>query len=150
MQLSVATILQESAARHPDRIAVVDGDIRVTYRDLWQDALRLAARLRADGVRTGDRVALLLPNSADFPRAYYAVLAAGATAVPVHGLLVAEEVAYVLRHSGCRTVLAAGELTAVGAGAARGPPRPVQARAERRGGRHGPPPSDPGDKADIR
>ncbi|MYT93836.1 AMP-binding protein [Streptomyces sp. SID8359] len=152
MQLSVATILQESAARHPDRIAVVDGDVRVTYRDLWRDALRLAARLRADGVGTGDRVALLLPNSADFPRAYYAVLAAGATVVPVHGLLVAEEVAYVLRHSGCRTVLAAGELTAVAeaAAAATG----VRVLAVDHGGRaldglDGPEPRDPDDTAVV-
>ncbi len=118
VQLSVATILQESAVRHPDRIAVVDGDVRITYRDLWQDALRLAARLRAEGVRTGDRVALLLPNSADFPRAYYAVLAAGATVVPVHALLVAAEVAYVLRHSGCRAVVTADPLTSVAEAAA--------------------------------
>ncbi|MFF7494252.1 long-chain-fatty-acid--CoA ligase [Streptomyces rubiginosohelvolus] len=149
MQLSVATILQESAARHPDRIAVVDGDVRVTYRDLWQDALRLAARLRADGVRTGDRVALLLPNSADFPRAYYAVLAAGATAVPVHGLLVAEEVAYVLRHSGCRTVLAAGELATVAEAAAAD--TDVRVLAVDYGGwaLDGPEPRDPDDIAVI-
>ncbi|MFT9671159.1 long-chain-fatty-acid--CoA ligase [Streptomyces rhizosphaericola] len=152
MQLSVATILQESAARHPDRIAVVDGDVRVTYRDLWRDALRLAARLRADGVGTGDRVALLLPNSADFPRAYYAVLAAGATVVPVHGLLVAEEVAYVLRHSGCRTVLAAGELTAVAEAAAAD--TGVRVLAVDHGGRaldglDGPEPRDPDDTAVV-
>ncbi|MFJ2219172.1 long-chain fatty acid--CoA ligase [Streptomyces anulatus] len=120
MQLSVATILQESAARHPDRTAVVDGDLRVTYRALWQDALRLAARLRAEGVETGDRVALLLPNSADFPRAYYAVLAAGATVVPVHALLIADEVAHVLRHSGCRAVITADPLTALAEAAVTG------------------------------
>ncbi|MFE6893967.1 long-chain fatty acid--CoA ligase [Streptomyces sp. NPDC057694] len=107
MQLSVATVLQESAARHPDRIAVVEGDVRVSYRTLWQEALRFAARLRAHGIGPGDRVALLLPNTADFPRAYYAVLAAGGTVVPVHALLVADEVAHVLRHSGCRAVVTA-------------------------------------------
>ncbi|MBV7248368.1 long-chain fatty acid--CoA ligase [Streptomyces sp. MW-W600-10] len=149
MQLSVATILQESAARHPDRTAVVDGDVRVTYRDLWQDALRFAARLRADGVGTGDRVALLLPNSADFPRAYYAVLAVGATAVPVHGLLVADEVAYVLRHSGCRAVIAAGALTTVAEAAASG--TGVRVLPVDRGGQalDGPEPRDPDDTAVI-
>ncbi|MER5890130.1 long-chain fatty acid--CoA ligase [Streptomyces sp. NPDC001941] len=113
MQLSVATILKESAARHPDRTAVVDGAVRVSYRQLWLDVLRFAARLRDRGVRPGDRVAVLLPNTADFPRAYYAVLAAGATVVPVHALLVADEVAHVLRHSGCRAVVTAGPLEAV-------------------------------------
>ncbi|MZD04973.1 AMP-binding protein, partial [Streptomyces sp. SID5785] len=105
MQLSVAAVLKESAARHPDRIAVVDGDVRISYRALWDDALRFAARLRARGVAPGDRVALLLPNTADFPRAYYGALAAGATVVPVHALLVADEVTYVLRHSGCRVIV---------------------------------------------
>ncbi|MFB6517721.1 long-chain fatty acid--CoA ligase [Streptomyces sp. NPDC056401] len=121
MQLSVATILKESAVRHPDRTAVVDGGVRVSYRALWLDVLRFAARLRDHGIAPGDRVALLLPNTADFPRAYYAVLAAGGTVVPVHGLLVADEVAYVLRHSGCRTVVTApGPLAAVAEAAAAG------------------------------
>ncbi|MER5946715.1 long-chain fatty acid--CoA ligase [Streptomyces sp. NPDC001904] len=107
MQLSVATVLQESAARHADRIAVVDGDVRVSYRTLWREALRFAARLRAHGIGPGDRVALLLPNTVDFPRAYYAVLAAGGTVVPVHALLVADEVVHVLKHSGCRAIVTA-------------------------------------------
>ncbi|MGW0908673.1 long-chain-fatty-acid--CoA ligase [Streptomyces sp. NPDC002853] len=113
MQLSVATILRESAARYPDRTAVVDGDVRVSYRTLWLDVLRFAARLRSRGIGPGSRVALLLPNTADFPRAYYAILAAGGTVVPVHALLVADEVAYVLRHSGCRAIVTAGALEAV-------------------------------------
>ncbi|MGW5731481.1 MULTISPECIES: long-chain-fatty-acid--CoA ligase [Streptomyces] len=118
MQLSVATILKESAVRHPDRIAVVDGDVRVSYRTLWLDVLRFAARLRAHGVGPGVRVALLLPNTADFPRAYYAVLAAGGTAVPVHALLVTDEVAHVLRHSACRAIVTAGPLEAIAQAAA--------------------------------
>ncbi|WP_093606942.1 long-chain-fatty-acid--CoA ligase [Streptomyces indicus] len=149
MQLSVATVLQESAARHPDRIAVVDGDLRITYRDLWQDVLQLAGRLRADGVRAGDRVALLLPNTADFPRVYYAVLAAGATAVPVHGLLLADEVAYVLRHSGCRAVVAAGKPAAVAEAAAAD--AGVRLLPVDRGGPalDGPEPCDPEDTAVV-
>ncbi|MET9107459.1 long-chain-fatty-acid--CoA ligase [Streptomyces zhihengii] len=118
MQLSVATILRESAARHPDRTAVVDGDVRIGYPELWSDALRFAARLRAHGIGPGDRVALLLPNTADFPRAYYGALAAGAVVVPVHALLVADEVAYVLRHSDCRAVVTAGPLREVAEAAA--------------------------------
>ncbi|MEU6676351.1 long-chain fatty acid--CoA ligase [Streptomyces sp. NPDC046925] len=120
MQLSVASILKESAARHPDRIAVVDGDARVSYRSLWLEVLRFAGRLRARGVGPGVRVALLLPNTTDFPRAYYAVLAAGGTVVPVHALLVADEVAYVLRHSDCRAIITAGPLEAVAKEAAAG------------------------------
>ncbi|MGW5861657.1 long-chain-fatty-acid--CoA ligase [Streptomyces sp. NPDC055239] len=118
MQLSVASILKESAVRHPDRTAIVDGDVRVSYRSLWLDVLRFAARLRAHGVGPGVRVALLLPNTTDFPRAYYAALAAGGTVVPVHALLVADEVAYVLRHSDCHVIVTADPLEAVAKAAA--------------------------------
>ncbi|MFF8918507.1 long-chain fatty acid--CoA ligase [Streptomyces sp. NPDC015032] len=110
MFLSVATVLGESARRYPDRVAVVDSDTRLTYQELWARALRCAGALRASGVRPGDRVAVLLPNSADFLYAYYGALAAGATVVPVHGLLVADEVAYVLRHSGSVALISGGPL----------------------------------------
>ncbi|MCX4845094.1 long-chain fatty acid--CoA ligase [Streptomyces sp. NBC_00893] len=110
MFLSVATVLGESARKHPDRVAVIDSGSRISYRELWAGALRCAGALRASGVRPGDRVAVLLPNSADFLYAYYGALAAGATVVPVHGLLVAEEVAYVLRHSGSVALVSGGPM----------------------------------------
>lgn len=113
MQLSVATLLADSARRHPDRIAVVEGELRLTYARLWDEVLVFAAVLRARGIGPGDRVAVLLANTADFPRAYYAVLAAGATVVPVHALMVADEVAYVLRHSGARALVSGGALRPV-------------------------------------
>ncbi|WP_406860339.1 long-chain fatty acid--CoA ligase [Streptomyces sp. HUAS MG47] len=118
MSLSAATLLSDSARRHPGRVAVVEGDLRLTYAALWDDALRFAAVLRERGVRPGDRVAVLLPNTADFPRAYYAVLAAGATVVPVHALLVPDEVAYVLRHSGAKALVSGGPLRPVAVEAA--------------------------------
>ncbi|MFI6938318.1 long-chain fatty acid--CoA ligase [Streptomyces sp. NPDC050418] len=113
MQLSIATVLQDSAARHPERTAVVEGGERIGYRELWRQSLAFAAELRERGVRAGDRVAVLLPNTADFPRAYYAVAALGATVVPVHALLLADEVAFVLRHSACRVIVSGGPLGAV-------------------------------------
>ncbi|WP_304454669.1 long-chain fatty acid--CoA ligase [Nocardiopsis sp. YSL2] len=118
MQLSVATVLRDSAARFPDRTALVEGTERIGYRALWRQVLGFAAVLRGRGVGPGDRVAVLLPNTADFPRAYYAVLAAGGTVVPVHALLVEEEVEYVLRHSGCVAVVSGGPLRAVADAAA--------------------------------
>jgi acyl-CoA synthetase (AMP-forming)/AMP-acid ligase II len=63
--LSLATILAESARRHPDKVAVVDGDVRVTYTQLWEQARAYAAGLRELGISPGDRVALLAPNVVD-------------------------------------------------------------------------------------
>ena len=77
--LSLAAVLAESARRFPDKVALVDRDTRITYGDLWRQALAYAGHLRVLGVAPGDTVALLAPNVADFPRAYYGILAAGAT-----------------------------------------------------------------------
>jgi long-chain acyl-CoA synthetase len=115
MSLSLAAILQESAERRPDHPAVVLGGSSVSYRELWHGARQYAAVLRASGVGPGDRVALLIPNTTHFPLAYYGVLALGATAVPVHALLRAEEIAYVLEDSGAKALVCAGPLLGEGA-----------------------------------
>jgi len=103
--LSLAAILAEPARRHPDRTALVEGDLRITFAQLWREARAQGAALTELGVRPGDRVALLAPNTAEFPKAYYAILAAGAVVVPVHLLLSAEEVEHVLRDSGATLLL---------------------------------------------
>ncbi|MBM2622548.1 long-chain fatty acid--CoA ligase [Actinoplanes sp. LDG1-06] len=107
-QLSLATVLAESARKYPDKIAVIDSltTERITYKDLWQQTLAYAGSLREKGVQPGDVVAIQIPNLADFPRVYYAVLAAGATIVPMHLLLTPEENAYVLKDSGAKLLVA--------------------------------------------
>ena len=104
--LSLAAVLAEGARRFPDKVAVVDHAERISYRDLWAQSLTYAAGLRELGVGPGDTVAILIPNVADFPRAYYGALAVGAQLVPVHLLLTADEMAYVLRDSGTDLLLA--------------------------------------------
>lgn len=103
--LSLAAILAESARRHPDKAGLVEGELRITFKELWLQARKQAAALIAAGVRPGDKVALMAPNVAEFPRAYYAALAAGAVVVPVHLLLSAGEVEHVLRDSGATLLL---------------------------------------------
>jgi len=107
-QLSLATVLAEAARKHPDKLAVIDSATteRITYRDLWQQTLAYAAGLRELGVGPGDTVAIQIPNLADFPRVYYAVLSVGATIVPMHLLLTPSENAYVLRDSGAKLLVA--------------------------------------------
>ncbi|MFF7634985.1 long-chain fatty acid--CoA ligase [Kitasatospora sp. NPDC008050] len=114
MTLSVAAVLAESAARRPDHPAITFGREQVTYRELWLRARRYAAVLAEQGIRPGDRVALLLPNGLEFPPAYFGVLALGAVVVPVHALLKAPEIEYVLRDSAARVLICAGSLLAEG------------------------------------
>lgn len=116
--LSLATVLAEPARRTPDKVAVVQGDLRITYSALWRDALRYAAALRARGVAPGSRVALLAPNVVDFVRAYYGILAAGGVVVPIPTLLNGDEAAYLVSHSGAELLLHHVEFADVGSRAA--------------------------------
>lgn len=115
---SVASILRESAERFPDQIAVIVGPERISYRDLWEQTRAYAGALRAKGVTEGTKVAMLVPNVADFPRVYYAVLSLGAVAVPIHALLKQHEIEYVLRDSGSTMLVCAAPLLAEGAAGA--------------------------------
>ncbi|WP_435227227.1 long-chain-fatty-acid--CoA ligase [Streptomyces sp. Tue6028] len=117
--LSLAAILAENARRRPDRTALVEGDLRLTFAQVWRRALAEAGALTGLGVRPGDRVALMAPNTADFPHAYYAVAAAGGVVVPVHLLLSASEVEHVLKDSGATLLLCHPAQAGTGAAAAR-------------------------------
>lgn len=110
--ISVASLLADSARRWPDSTALIwaggpAADARVTYADLWRQTRAVAGVLRSRGVRRGDRVAIMVPNVPDFARAYYAVLAIGAVAVPIHLLFKREEIEHVLRDSGASQLIVA-------------------------------------------
>ena len=113
--LSLAAILADSATRFADRPAVSLGGQETTYAELWHQARQHAAVLRDRGIKPGDKVALLLPNTPDFPRCYFGVLALGAVVVPVHALLRAEEIEYVLRDSEAKYLVCAAPLLGEGA-----------------------------------
>ena len=115
MSLTIASILADSALRFPDRTALVLGDLRLTYAQLWGHTKQYAAVLRENGVGPGDKVALLIPNTPHFPLAYFGTLALGAVAVPVHALLKAEEIEYVLTDSGAKALICAAPLLGEGA-----------------------------------
>ena len=113
--MSVASILAETAHRQPDNVALIFAGREIRYGELWEQTRSYAGALRDLGVEPGDKVALMLPNVPDFPRAYYAVLALGGVVVPIHALLKAEEIAYVLGDSGASVLICAAPLLAEGA-----------------------------------
>ena len=76
--------LENSAVKHPEKIAVVHGDARVTYRDLNAKVESLAANLQANGIVKGDRIAILLENGVEYIIAYYASLKVGAVSAPLN------------------------------------------------------------------
>ena len=69
---TLGDLLRRSAARHPDRTAIVDGDLRWTYRELDDAVNRAANALAERGLAKGDRLALLGHNSLGFVITYFA------------------------------------------------------------------------------
>ncbi len=97
---TLGDLLRRTAARLPDKTALVCGDRRDTFAELDAAVNRTAHSLADRGVAKGDRVALLSHNSRAFVVLYFALARLGAISVPVNFMLGGEEVAYVLRHSG--------------------------------------------------
>lgn len=75
--------LENSAARFPDKVALIHEDVRATYAEINGQANQLARWLIDQGVTGGDRVVLLLENSLEYVISYYGVLKSGAVAVPL-------------------------------------------------------------------
>src|SRR5690349_3234503 len=95
--LNVAHFLDRSVRLTPERTAVVCGPIRLSYRQLDFMARQIAGGLRARGIGPGHRVVLSCPNVPYFAAAYFGILKAGATVVPLNVLLKPAEIAYHLR-----------------------------------------------------
>ena len=93
MSLNLATIIRERTRAAPDRTALIAGNARISYRDLDDRARRFAAGLARAGVKRGQHVALLLPNTPHFPIAYFAAHYAATPVVPLNVLLKADEIA---------------------------------------------------------
>ncbi|MEV5545555.1 long-chain fatty acid--CoA ligase [Streptomyces sp. NPDC052309] len=110
--MSVAGVLADTAAQRPDRTAVIYESEHVTYGWLWEQARRYASVLRANGVRPGDRVAMLLMDTPQFPVVYFGVLAAGAVAIPLSAMATASEIDHVLTDADARFLVCAASLLA--------------------------------------
>jgi fatty-acyl-CoA synthase len=103
---SFGDLLHRTARRHPDRLAVVDGERRATYREFDAAVNRTAHALAARGLGKGDRLALLSHNCWQFAVLTFATARAGVVLVPINFMLGPDEIAYILRHSGARGIVA--------------------------------------------
>jgi long-chain acyl-CoA synthetase len=104
--LNLSSVLEHTARLTPDRIAIICGPQQLTYAELDAKATQVAAGLHALGIRAGEHVALSCPNVPWFPIAYFGILKAGAAVVPVNVLLKPREIAYHLKNSDAKAVLA--------------------------------------------
>ena len=97
--LNLAVLLEDSALNVPERIAVICGDVKLTYAQVEAKANQVANALREIGIEKGDKVALSCPNLPFFPIVYYGILKTGAVVVPLNVLLKGREIAYHLTDS---------------------------------------------------
>ena len=117
--LSPLTLLERTLRVFPHAPAVVYGERRLTWAEFGAEIGRMADALRRAGVRSGDRVAFLAPNVPELLAAHFAVPQLHAALVAINTRLAAEEVGYILEHSGARVVLVDPELAPAVSGVAR-------------------------------
>jgi len=91
---------------HGDRLAVVDGTLRYTYEQFLARCDRWSSALERLGVGTGDRVAIIAPNTHAMLESFYAVPQLGAVIVPLNYRLTPDDFQYLIEHSGARVVCA--------------------------------------------
>ncbi|MDN4111432.1 amino acid adenylation domain-containing protein [Paenibacillus polymyxa] len=103
--LSLSERFEEQAKNSPERIAVVSGDIGLTYAELNEQANRLARVLRAKGVEADQPVGVLLERSADLLVSILGVLKAGGAYVPIDTMYPQERIDYMLQDSGAKVVI---------------------------------------------
>src|SRR5215472_676202 len=104
-ELNPVEFLHRAAYLYADKVAVVDGRRRYSYRQLAERSWRLASALRSAGLGKGDRVATLLFNSAAMLEAHFGVPAAGGILVAINHRLASAEIGYILQHSDARYLL---------------------------------------------
>ena len=102
---TLADLVSTAATDVPDAVALVHGDVRLTWAALEEEVARVAHGLVAAGVVAGHRVALAMVNRPELVVSYLAVLRVQAVAVPLNPRATAEEVARMLADSGARMVL---------------------------------------------
>ncbi len=111
--LTPLSFLRRAAAVYPDKLAVVHGASRFTYRQMEERCRRLAAALTARGVGRGDTVAVLAPNIPPLLEAHYGVPMAGAVLNALNTRLDAATIAFILQHGGAKVLIADREFSEV-------------------------------------
>src|SRR3989440_7053309 len=104
--LSPLEFARRTRRLYPEREAVVDGYLRLTYRAFFDRTDRWSAALQELGVKQGDRVVYIAPNTHAQLESFYAVPQIGAVLVPVNYRLTADDFVYLINHSGSKILCA--------------------------------------------
>ena len=102
--LTPLEFIRRSRRLYPDREAVVDGDLRLTYAQFLDRCDRWSAVLQRWGIQPGDRVAYIAPNTHAQLESFYAIPQIGAVIVPINYRLTADDFSYIINHCGARVL----------------------------------------------
>jgi long-chain acyl-CoA synthetase len=108
---NVADLVRRAARRNPEHAALLHGPSRMSWAELDAAADRVAAALAALGLAAGDRIAIQLGNTLDFPIVYFGALRAGLAAVPTNTGYTEPELAYLLADSGATALVTSSVAT---------------------------------------
>ena len=111
--LTPVGFLRRAAVIYPDKTAIIHGAQRFSYRQFHERACRLATALARRGIRPGDTVAIMAPNSPAMLEAHYGVLMCGAILNPLNIRLDARLIAFILDHGEARALLTDREFSPV-------------------------------------
>lgn len=109
-ELTPVSFLQRSVLIFPEKVAIVHGERRYTYRQFGERVNRLASALRLVGMQKHDRVAFLCQNIPAMLEAHFGVPAAGGILVAINTRLSTPEIEYILQHSGTKFLFVDYEL----------------------------------------
>jgi fatty-acyl-CoA synthase len=112
--LTPLSFLARSRRVHRDRVAVITDRYTRTFSELGGRADQLASALDARGVVPGERIAVLAPNVEVLLEAHFGVTGAGAALVALNTRLASDELGYIIRHAGVRTMVVDYELQVLG------------------------------------
>lgn len=110
-ETGLQTLLNSALANSPEKIAIRFGLRTLSYKELDEQSRKLAAGFLSHGVRTGDKVAVFLPNRPEAVLAMLACYRIGAIAVPLNYRLLAEEASFVIERTHSKLLLFHKELT---------------------------------------
>jgi fatty-acyl-CoA synthase len=103
--LTPLVFLERARRMFGNRLAVIDGQRRFTYGEMYARVMQQAEALRASGLEPGDRVAVLAPNSCEMLELHYSVPAAGLVLLALNVRLRADELAQIVEHAGAQLLV---------------------------------------------
>ena len=108
--MSLGKMLTESTESYPENTAVIQGEKRLTYRELNRAACALGNHLRSLGLGKGDKVGIMLPNCTEFVVSYFGIQKMGGVAVTLNVQSTPYELLHLLGNSDARCLITQGAL----------------------------------------